>query len=154
MYFELGSNFISHKPLIQALIHLVTSSIDLGFTPPYTLRTSTPFDLIWCFGLISPVGSRSGSPPLLSWAKTTSSEDCLDWRDNHPFGSRGYLGSTSLVAHPSTIHLGSPPHKGNYKFGDNNTFSTYSILILWIDSSRWCTPLGWSTYTFHYYISH
>ena len=102
--FELGSNFTSHKPLIQALIHLVTSSIVLGFTSPYTLRTSTSFDLIWCFGVISPVESRSRSPPLLSWAKTTSSEDCLSWRNNHPFGSRGCLGSTSLVAHPSTIH--------------------------------------------------
>ena len=68
LYFKLGSNFTSHKPLIQALIHLVTSCIALGFMPPYTLSTSTPFDLIWCFGLISPVGNRSGSPPLLSWA--------------------------------------------------------------------------------------
>ena len=29
------------------------------------------FDLIWCLGLISPVESRSGSPPLLSWTRTT-----------------------------------------------------------------------------------
>ena len=28
-------------------------------------------DLIWCLGLISLVGSRSGSPPLLSWTQTT-----------------------------------------------------------------------------------
>ena len=38
LYFELGSNFISHKPLIEALTHPVTSSIYLGFTSPYTLR--------------------------------------------------------------------------------------------------------------------
>ena len=29
-----------------------------------------------------------------------------DLGDNYPFGSQGYLGSTSLVAHPSTIHPG------------------------------------------------
>ena len=29
------------------------------------------FDLIWCLGLISPIGSRSGSTPLLSWTQTT-----------------------------------------------------------------------------------
>ena len=69
LYFNLGS--ISHfiKFLIQTITHLVTSSIDLGFTSLYTLRTSSSIDLILCLGLISPVGSRSRSPPLLSWAK-------------------------------------------------------------------------------------
>ena len=68
--------------------------------------------------MISPVESRSGSPPLLSWAKTTSSEDCLDWRDNHPFGSRGYLGSPLWFPIPLPSIL-DPSHRGNYKFGDN-----------------------------------
>ena len=119
LYFHLGS--ISHfiNLLIQPITHLVTSSIDLGFTSPYTLRTSSSIDLIWCLGLISPVGSRPGSLPLLSWAKKTSSEDCLDWRDNHPFGSRGYLGSPLWLPIPLPAIL-DPSHRGNYKFGDNN----------------------------------